>query len=166
MVDIVDIEKDRKKAISRFIFHIVSISLLSILAISGIVLLLVLSKLEYQINLIIDLLLAAFYLIFIIFYFFNIFPVVKHYYSLFKGMNNVSLEHRRRLTYLKEIDEKIINNINYRVLQFTYKEGEHEYIDNLYILDNDINFEIGNNYRLDTYHNVIVRYEVLDNATI
>ena len=76
-------------------------------------------------------------------------------------MSGASLEHRRRLVYLKEIEKKNVDNVIYRVVQFTYKEGEYEYNENLFLLDTDYQFNNGQAYRIDTYHNVIVAYEVL-----
>ena len=79
-------------------------------------------------------------------------------------MNEVTLEHRRRLVFFKEIDGKEIGKVNYRVLQFVYLEGETEYNENLYVLDSDVSFIEGQAYQLDTYHNVIIKYEVIEDA--
>ena len=68
------------------------------------------------------------------------------------------------MVYLKEMENKNIDNVTYRVIQFIYKEGENEFNENLYILDNDINFIPGNVYSLDTYQNVIIAYEDIKNA--
>ena len=76
-------------------------------------------------------------------------------------MSSVSLEHRRRVVFLGEIENKDIGNVTYRVVQFTYFEGEKEYNENLFLLDTGINFVHGQAYKLDTYHNVIIAYEVL-----
>lgn len=74
-------------------------------------------------------------------------------------MSSANLDHRRRMVFLKENGEKLIDNVSYRVVQFLYKEGENEYNDNLYLLDNDASFIEGKAYKLDTYHNVIVGYQ-------
>ena len=76
-------------------------------------------------------------------------------------MSSVSLEHRRRVVFLGEIQNKDIGNVTYRVVQFTYSEGEKEDNENLFLLDTDIQFVHGQAYKLDTYHNVIIAYEVL-----
>ena len=76
-------------------------------------------------------------------------------------MSEVSLEHRRRVVFLKEVGNKDIGNVTYRVVQFTYNEGEKEYNENLFLLDTDVSFIGGRCYKLDTYHNVIIAYEVL-----
>ena len=103
MVTLIDIEKGKRSSKRRFILHIVFVSILSILVIGGSVASLLLSRLDYDLNLILNIVVDALYIIFIIFYFINVFPVVYHYYNLFRNMNNVSLEKRRHLVYLKEI---------------------------------------------------------------
>lgn len=164
MVTLIDIEKGKRSSKRRFILHIVFVSILSILVIGGSVASLLLSRLDYDLNLILNIVVDALYIIFIIFYFINVFPVVYHYYNLFRNMNNVSLEKRRHLVYLKEIDNRTFNNVNYRVLQFSYREGENDYIDNLYVLDNDYQFVPNMAYRLATYQNIIIRSEEINNA--
>ena len=79
-------------------------------------------------------------------------------------MSTVSLDHRRNRTYVGELESKNINHVNYRVLLFSYKEGEKEYKENLYLLDSDIQFREGGNYKIATYRNVIVKSEDLNNA--
>ena len=76
-------------------------------------------------------------------------------------MNVTNLEHRRRLVYLQEIEKKNVDNVTYRVVQFTYTEGEYEYNENLFLLDTDYKFDDGQAYKIDTFHNVIIAYEVL-----
>ena len=164
MVTLIDIEKGKRNSKRRFILHIVFVSILSILVIGGSVASLLLSRLDYDLNLILNIVVDALYIIFIIFYFINVFPIVYYYYNLFRNMNNVSLEKRRHLVYLKEIDNRTFNNVNYRVLQFSYKEGENDYIDNLYVLDNDYQFVPNMAYRLATYQNIIIRSEEINNA--
>ena len=72
-------------------------------------------------------------------------------------MNEVGLDHRRSRTFVGELKSKEIQYVKYRVLLFSYMEGEKEYKENLYVLDNDIEFKEGNNYKIATYRNVIVR---------
>ena len=82
-------------------------------------------------------------------------------------MNQVAFEHRRKLLYVEEKDNKTTNNVRFRTLNFTYKEGENEYQENLYILDNnDINLEVGKYYSIFTYQNIIVNFEEVKNATV
>ena len=160
-MNLIDIASSQKKSKKRFILHISLISLITIGVITGSVFLLIYSKLQYTLNLVINILICSLLAIFLIFYFLNVFPLDLHYYKLFKHASGASLDHHRRMTYVKEIESKDIDKVTHRVLQFSYNEGENEYIDNLYVLDNDVSFNEGTSYKLDTYHNVIVSYEVL-----
>ena len=159
MKELIDINEFKKKAKTRYVLHIVFISSLLVLTITGSILSLFLSNLDYTLNLILNIVITVLVALFTIFYFLNIFPMVKHYYSYYKNMSVVNLEHRRRVIFLKEINNKDIDNVTYRVAQFTYSEGEKEYNENLFLLDTDIKFVGGKVYKLDTYHNVIVAFE-------
>lgn len=166
MTSLVDIEKGKKSSKRRFIIHIILVSILSILVIGGSITSLLLSRLDYTWNLILNIVVDALYIIFMVFYFINIFPIVFHYYSLFKNINEIAIEKRRHLTYVREIDSRTFSNVVYRVLQFSYKEGENEFIDNLYVLDNDYQFVENKAYKLATYRNIIIRSEEISDASI
>lgn len=166
MIKLISIEEFKKKAKTRYILNIVLISLLLIFSITGTVLSLLFSTLDYMPNLIINIAVSVVVVLFLIFYFYNIFPIVKHYYSYYKNLNNVSLETRRRMVYLKEIDKKEINCVTYRVMQFIYYEGETSFNEDLYVLDSDVEFVHGKPYKLDTYQNVIISYEELGHADV
>ena len=161
MTNIIDIKKGKKQAKRRFITHISLILLLSAAVITGSVLLLIYSNLDYIWNLILDIVICSLLLIFLIFYFLNIFPIIKHYLAFFSSINQTAIEHRRRMVFIKEIQDKNIDNVNHRVLQFAYHEGDKEYIEDLYVVDSDISFDANYIYRLDTFRNVIVAFEVL-----
>ena len=164
MKELININEFKNKAKTRYALHIVFICCLLVLTITGSLLSLLLSNLDYTLNLVLNIIITVLVALFTFFYFFNIFPIVKHYYSYFKNMSEVSLEHRRRLVFYQEIENKTIDNVSYRVVQFTYDEGEKEYNENLFLLDTGINFVSGQAYKLDTYHNVIITYEDLDYA--
>ena len=167
MTRIIDIDSGKKKANIRFILHIVFVSFITAAIITGSLLSLFYSKLEYLPNLIINIVIDILLIIFLLFYFFNIFPVVNYYHRLYKGMNVISLDHRRNMNYLGETEEKkTLNNVDLRVLSFSYIEGETEYQEYLYVLDSDVRFDVSTSYKLDTYHNIIVGYEEISHATV
>ena len=166
MTQVIDIEQGKRKAKTRFVLHIIFVIVLTAGVIAGSLLLLFLSSLDYIPNLIITIVLDILLVAFLLFYFFNIFPIVSYYNRLFKGMNTVSLERRRKMTFVEAKDIRTISNVNLKVFAFSYKEGENEYIENLYTLESDIPFEINASYTLDTYQNIIVRYQEVSNATI
>ena len=163
-MELININEFKKKAKIRYILNLVLVLLLLVGVVTGLVLSLVLSSLDYQANMIINIAVSVLVALVAIFYFANIFPVISHYYKFYKNMNEVGLDHRRSRTYVGELENKNIQYVRYRVLLFSYKEGETEYKENLYVLDNDISFVEGNNYKIATYRNVIVKSEDLSNA--
>lgn len=163
-MDLININEFKKKAKIRYFINLILVLLLLVGTAVGLVLSLVLSTLDYQLNMIINIAASVVVALLAIFYFANIFPVISHYYKFYKRMNEVGLDHRRSRTFVEELQNKNIDHVNYRVLLFSYKEGEKEYKENLYVLDNDIEFTKGNNYKIATYRNVIVKSEDLNNA--
>ena len=161
MKELININEFKKKAKTRYVIHIVFICCLLVLTIAGSILSLLLSNLDYTLNLVLNIIITVLVAVFVIFYFLNIFPVISHYYSFYKGMSEVNLDHRRRVVFYQEIERKDIHNVSYRVVQFVYNEGEKEYNENLFLLDTDVEFVSGQAYKIDTYHNTIVAYEAL-----
>ena len=80
-------------------------------------------------------------------------------------MNSLTIEHRRKMVFLQEKENKMMNNVNFRILDFSYREGENEYQEHLYVLDSDVKFKESQSYTLDTYQNIIVRYQEIADAT-
>jgi len=165
-MELLDIKKNKKRSKRRYVLHITLISLLSILVIAGSVLSLIFSSLDYQINLLANIIIDSLYVVFMVFYFLNIFPIVKRYYRLYKGMSGVSIEHRRKMTFVEQRENKVMDNIIFKVMNFSYQEGENTYQESLYILDNEIPFESGKSYALDVYQNIIVSTKEINNATL
>ena len=162
-MELINIKSFKKKAKKRYVLHLVFVSLFLALAVTGLILSLLLSNLEYTPNMIINIVLSVLVAVFAIFYFFNIFPLIRHYYRFFKNMNEVALERHRRRVFEEELPSKNINLVKYRVVLFSYSEGEKEYRENLYVLDNDVEFKKGQPYKIATYHNVIIKCEeILD----
>ena len=167
MVQLLDIKEFKKKAKTRFILNIIFVVLFLLIAIAGIVLLLLLSNIDYIINLISSITIGILAFVATIFYFLNIFPLVSHYYLFYKNMGELALERRLLLEFDSEAEMKTIGKVRYRNLLFIHKEGQKTYLENLYILDNqDVSFNKGTKIKALTYHNVIVRYEVLNDANV
>ena len=166
MTSLIDVNELRRKAKVRFFLHVFSIVILTLMVIAGSICLLLFSSLDYVPNLIINIVLDSLYFCFLVFYFFNIFPIVKHYYKVFGKMNHVAFEHRRRLKFVEEKDNRDIDNISFRTLNFILKEGENEYLESLYVLDSDYQFEADKSYSLFTYQNIIVKFEVINDAAV
>ncbi len=163
-MELININEFKKKAKIRYILNLILVLLLLGGVTAGLVLSLIFSTLDYQLNMIINIAASILVALAAIFYFANVFPIISHYYKFYKNMNEVGLDHRRSRTFVSELEPKNIQYVKYRVLLFSYIEGEREYKENLYVLDNDIKFKEGNNYKIATYHNVIVKSEDLEHA--
>ena len=161
MIELIKIQSFKKKARKRYVFHLALVILLITLTISGSLISLFLSNLDYALNLLLNIFVYIFVGLFLIFYFLNIFPIVDHYYKFYKDLDEVSLEHRRRLVFNNEEKKKDIGNTSYRVLSFAYEEASKSYTEFLYVLDSDVQFNKNQEYKLLTYKNVIIRYEEL-----
>lgn len=161
MKELINIDGFKKKAKLRYVLNIVFLAVILLATIGGTITSLLLSHLDYTVNMIINIVVTVVVGLFIIFYLLNIFPIISHYYTYYKNLNVASLEHHRRLVFFREIENKEINNVKYRVLQFFYQEGEYRYIDNLYVLDNDVKLIEDQAYKVQTYQNVIISYEAL-----
>lgn len=163
-MELININEFKKKAKIRYFLNLILVLLLLAETVTGLVLSLLLSTLDYQVNLIINIVASILVTLAAIFYFSNVFPIIQHYYKYYKNMSDIGLDHRRSRTFVEELDNKNIQHVNYRVLLFSYREGEKEYKENLYVLDNDIQYQVGNDYKITTYRNVIVRSEDLGHA--
>ena len=163
-MELININEFKKKAKIRYVLNLILVLLLLAAVITGLVLSLLLSTLDYQINMIINIAVSILVALAAIFYFSNVFPIIRHYFKFYKNMSDIGLDHRRSRTFVEELDNKNIQHVNYRVLVFSYREGEKEYKENLYVLDNDIHYQVGNDYKITTYRNVIVRCEDLGHA--
>ncbi len=163
-MELININEFKKRAKIRYILNLILVLLLLAGAVTGLVLSLLLSTLDYQVNMIINIVASILVTLMAIFYFTNVFPIISHYYKFYKHMSEIGLDHRRNRTFVEELESKNIQHVNYRVLLFSYKEGEKEYKENLYVLDNDIKYQVGNNYKIATYQNVIVKSEDLGHA--
>lgn len=163
-MELININEFKKKAKIRYVLNLILVLLLLVGAVAGLVLSLLLSTLDYQVNMIINIVASILVTLVAIFYFSNVFPIIQHYYKYYKNMSDIGLDHRRSRTFVEELDNKNIQHVNYRVLLFSYREGEKEYKENLYVLDNDIQYQVGNDYKITTYRNVIVRSEDLGHA--
>ena len=159
MTDLIEINEFKKKAKTRYLLNIIIYALIVTFAVAGAVLLLLLSSLDYYLNMVLDIILCCVVALGSIFYFFNIFPIIRHYYAFYRDMNEVALENRNNMVFLEEKGTKIINNVKYRNLLFYYHEKQEIFQENVYVLDNDTEFIAEHRYKLKTYHNVIIKYE-------
>ena len=166
MTEVMDVKKLKNKSRNAYVFHLIFIFSLIVFTIAGVFLLIFFSPDNYIWHMVSAMVIACITTFLSFFYFLNIFPIDKYYYRTYKGINSLSLERRRCLTYKGEKEKKTISNVDHRVLEFSYQEKQGLFFDNLYLLDNDFVFEEGKKYRINTFHNIIVECEAFEDATL
>ena len=167
MIKVIDSLKEIKKAKKRYTFGIIFIALFITLLIAGAVLLLVLSPRNYIPMMIIDIVVTAIGLSVIIFFFINIFPVLRHYYKFYKALEDGTMKKKKIVVFDHEEQQKEKEGVMYRQLIFSYDEAGETYYDRVFVLDNDsLNFEKGQRIKIATFQNVLCEYEDMNDATI
>lgn len=161
MTQLIDFPKLKKQSKRRFFLHIASLVLLIASVITGSIFLLIYSPLDYTWYMLANIFAYALLITFLIFYFINIFPIVLHYYRFYKGYNGTNVDNRRRMVFVEEVKNKTFNNVVYHVLRFSFREGEEEFLEDLFMLDDYMELKKDQPYRLTTYHNVIVKVEAI-----
>lgn len=166
MTYLVDINKGKKESKFRFFIHLFLVILIFSGLIATSIILLIISSLNYVPLLITDILLTCIAICGLVFYGVNIYPIDHHYYNFFNGLNNYALSEERILTYECEKENKVKNHVVYRYLSFSFKDMFDKKYENLYVLDNPIEFKKGDIIKVKTFRNVIICYEVIENAKI
>ena len=162
---VIDVNKENKKAKNRFIVNLVLIIALIVGYIAASILIFILSNNDYLVPLVIDIILSALALSFIVFYFLNIFPIVKHYYRFYHSLSNSTNTKKRILTYEKEDENKYRDGVKYRQFVFSYEESGKKFFDRIQVLDaDDLVLEAGQAYKIYTFQNVLLAYEVYQYA--
>ena len=167
MIKAIDSFNEIKKAKRRYTFGIIFITLLITILVAGAVLLLILSPKNYVPMMIIDIIATAIGLSVIIFFFVNVFPVLRHYYKFYKAMENGTMKKKKIVVFDHEDEQKERDGVIYRQLIFSYVESGETYYDRIFVLDNDsLSFEKGQRVKISTFQNVLCEYEDIKDATI
>ena len=165
MIKVIDSNVEIKKAKNRYAMHIVLIVLLLIAYTTGSLLLLLTSNLKYTLPMVADIVISAVVVSFLIFYFINVFPIVRHYYKFYTSLKNNTFLKKKIMIFEKEDEPKTRDGVVYRRLVFSTKEQQQVFYNHIYVLDNEkLKFEAGQMVRLGTFQNVLLEYEVLENA--
>lgn len=166
MIKVINSFEESKKAKTRYILGLVFISLFIALLVAGAVLLLILSPKNYTLMMIIDIVVTAIGLSVVIFFFINVFPVLRHYFKFYSALENGTMKKKKTVVFDHEDERKEKEGVIYRQLIFSYVEAGETYFDRVFVLDNDsLNFEKGKRIKIATFQNVLCEYEVLDDAT-
>lgn len=164
-MEVIDTAKSIKQAKRRFVLNLVFIVTFIALYVAGSILLLVLSSHDYIVPMIINIIISTLSIGFIIFYFGNIFPLVNHYYKFYSSLNKNSNTKKKIVTYEKEDESKYRDGVKYRQFVFSYEDAGRKFFDRILVLDNDsLVLDAGVAYKIYTYQNVLLTYEVYQYA--
>lgn len=167
MIKVIDSFVEIKKAKRRYALGIVFISLFIAAIIATMVLLLVLSPKNYVPMMIIDIVVSAIGLSIVIFFFINLFPILRHYYKFYKALESGTMKRKKIVVFDHEDERKEKEGVFYRQLIFSYQEAGETYYDRIFVLDNDaLSFEKGKRVRIATFQNVLCEYEEVEDATL
>lgn len=167
MVKVIDTPVEIEKAKKRYAFGIVFISLFIAFTIAGAVLLLILSPKHYTLMMILDIVFTTICLSVILFFFINLFPVLRHYYKFYVAMERCTMKRRKVVSFEREDERKVKDGVIYRQLIFSFKEAGETYHDRVMVLDNDsLSFTEGQVVKIATFQNVLLEYEEMKNATL
>lgn len=165
MIDIINVEIESKKAKRRYVLNILLVVLFLLVYISGSIALLISSGLKYKPQMIIDILISMVCIPLLIFYFINLFPIVRHYYKFYRSLTLGTLERRRYVRFEEEVESKTKDGVIYRQLMFSFEEQQKKFYERLYVLDNpSITFERGQLIKVVVFQNVMLKYEAIEDA--
>lgn len=155
----VDINDEFKKAKSRYLRYSLLFSLILTIVIVGDVLLILLSKEDYLIYLIIASIVTILFIWFAIYFFTVIYSDINNRYRYFKGYES-GLKPVEEVEFIKKSDELCyVNGLYVYPLFVTYKEGINEQNKIIYALNKDVNYEMGDKLTITTYQRILLEAE-------
>lgn len=167
MIEVVNTKEQIAKAKRRYVLNILLIVLFVLAYSTGSIVLLVTSSLKYTLPMVIDIVISVICVSFLIFYFLNIFPIVRHYFKFYRALERGTLERRRYVTFEKEVETKTKDGVVYRQFMFSFEEQQKKFYERIYVLDNPgLNFKEGQLIKAVTFQNVLLKYEEVENAKV
>lgn len=164
-MEVIDVTKSISQAKKRFVLNLIFIIAFIVCYVTGSVLLLLFSPHNYVVPFIIEVVMTTLCVGFIIFYFGNLFPVVKHYYSFYNALSKSTNIKKRVVMFEKEDEIKYRDGVKYRQFIFSYEESGKKFFDKVFVLDADeLVLDSGVTYRITTFQNTLLNYEVQQDA--
>lgn len=159
MINNVDINNGLIEAISKRKKNLWIFVCASILVIVGISLLMLKSKEKYALNLILSILLAIPYLLYLVFYFTVLRRRLLDEYRFYNGASNASLNDEKCQIIQYEDQSKISNGLEYFVLRVKVI-GALSDTEKNYLVTNKFEFDKNAIYKVNLYGTVLISYEV------
>ena len=155
----VDVTNEYKLAKSSILRHSLLFSLLLTLVIVGDVLLVILAKEDYLINLIIAIMVTILFSWFAIYFFTNIYQDVNNKYRYYRGYES-GLKPTEEVEFLKKSDELCyINGLYVYPLYVRYAIGLSRQDKVIFTLDQNLDFEMGDKLTITTYQRILIEAE-------
>ena len=155
----VDVTNEYKLAKSSILRHSLLFSLLLTLVIVGDVLLVILAKEDYLINLIIAIVVTILFSWFAIYFFTNIYQDVNNKYRYYRGYES-GLKSTEEVEFLKKSDELCyINGLYVYPLYVRYAIGLSRQDKVIFTLDQNLDFEMGDKLTITTYQRILIEAE-------
>ena len=155
----VDIQYEYQRAKSAFLRWSLLYSLIFTLVLAGDILLVSLAGEYYTVNLVISVIITSIFMWLSIFFFSNIYGEVNNRYRYFKGYES-GLKANEEVEFLKKSDELCyINGLYAYPIYVRYSVGLSKTDKVIFVLNNDIGFEMGDNLTITTYQRILIKAE-------
>ena len=155
----VDIQYEYQMAKSAFLRWSLLYSLVFTLVLVSDILLVSLAGEYYTVNLVISVIITSIFMWLSIFFFSNIYGEVNNRYRYFKGYES-GLKANEEVEFLKKSDELCyINGLYAYPVYVRYSVGLSKTDKVIFVLTNDIGFEMGDNLTITTYQRILIKAE-------
>ena len=155
----VDVNQEYQKAKSNFLRYSLLFSLIFSLVLVTDVLLILFAGEDYQINLLITIIISILFLWFAIFFFTNIYQDINNRYRYFKGYDS-GIKPTDEVIFLASSDElAYVNGLYVYPLMVKYVSNLEEVEKIIYSFSKEINYEQGDKLTITTYQRIILKME-------
>ena len=155
----VDVSHELKSVQSKLFRLSLMFAIILTIIITADVLLVVLAKEDYLVNLIISIVITILFSWFAIYYFFNIYSEVNNKYRFFKGFDS-GIHPTEEVEFIKTNgDITYINGLYAYPIEVKYFNGLGSKNKVIYVLKENINFSEGDKLTITTYQRILVKAE-------
>ena len=156
---VVDVSNEYQKSKSTFFRYSLGFSILLTLVIVGDVLLVVLTKEDYLVNLIISIIISILFIWIAIYFFTNIYNELNAKYRYFKGYSS-GIQETDEVVFIKKSDElSYINGLYAYPVAVRYTSNLENKDKIIYSLDKDLDLEAGDKVTITTYQRILIKAE-------
>ena len=156
---VVDVSNEYQKSKSTFFRYSLGFSILLTLVIVGDVLLVVLAKEDYLVNLIISIIISILFIWIAIYFFTNIYKELNDRYRYFKGYSS-GIQETDEVVFIKKSDElSYINGLYAYPVAVRYTSNLENKDKIIYSLDKDLDLEAGDKVTITTYQRILIKAE-------